>query len=280
MKMKKLILGTFIIFSCLSFSEESDYQDFSMKEPVIRTGLKEAKENISRNFIFNQGDMYRIYAREGFLTTILLQPGEEVVFLGGGDTSRWAIEQAITGSNEGERTAIYIKPFQQEIKTNLVINTNKRQYHFFLQSSKNYYNPLVSFLYPREAQLKYKINKLKDEKQLTPVNTEDLFFGYKISHSKYKIAPVQVFDDGQKTFLVMKNEIKTSEAPVIYVEDALTGDIALVNYRIKGNYYIVDRIFDKAVVKLGKKEVKIKKTVTSNKKDDDKIIFSRRRGDF
>jgi len=278
--MKKLILGTFIIVSCLSFSEESSYKDFSMKDPVIRTGLKEAKENISRNFIFNQGDMYRIYAREGFLTTILLQPGEEVEFLGGGDTSRWAIEQAITGSNEGERTAIYIKPFQQEIKTNLVINTNKRQYHFFLQSAKNYYNPLISFLYPRESQLKYKVQKLKDEKQLTPVNTEDLFFGYKINHSRYKIAPSQVFDDGNKTFLIMKKEIKSSEAPVIYVEDPLTGDIALVNYRIKGNYYIIDRIFDKAIIKLGKKEVKIKRTINSNRKRKDNIKLSGRRGEL
>lgn len=278
--MKKLLLVTFIIVRCLSFSEESTYRDFSMKEPVIRSGLKEAKENIARSFVFNQGDMYRIYAREGFLTTILLQPREEVVFLGGGDTSRWAIEQATTGSNEGERTAIYIKPFQQEIKTNLVINTNKRQYHLFLQSAKNYYNPLVSFIYPREAQLKYKIKELKDKKQLTPVNTENLFFGYKINHAKYKIAPSQVFDDGQKTFLIMKTEIKSSEAPVIYVEDPLTGDTALVNYRIKGNYYIVDRIFDKAIIKLGKKEVKIKKTATSTGKKEDNINLSGRRGEL
>ena len=278
--MKKLMLAAFLVIGSLSYSNEVDYTDYSMKEPVIRSGIEEAKENIARTFVFNEGDMYRVYSREGFLTTILLQPGEELQFLGGGDTSRWGIEQATTGSVDGERTVIYVKPYQKGIKTNLVINTNKRQYQLFLQSAENYYNPLISFVYPREAQMKYATQKIKDETQLTPVNTEDLFFDYKITPQKYKIAPAQVFDDGRKTFLVMKEEIEVSEAPVIYVEDTFTGEIALVNYRVKGNYYIVDRLFDKAVVKLGKREVKIKRKGTFTRRDDDHLNVSGARGGF
>lgn len=278
--MKKLMLAAFLVIGSLSYSNEVDYTDFSMKEPVIRSGIEEAKENIARTFVFNEGDMYRVYAREGFLTTILLQSGEELQFLGGGDTSRWGIEQATTGSVDGERTVIYVKPYQKGIKTNLVINTNKRQYQLFLQSAENYYNPLISFVYPREAKLNYETQKIKDETQLTPVNTEDLFFDYKITPQKYKIAPAQVFDDGRKTFLVMKKEIEVSEAPVIYVEDTFTGEIALVNYRVKGNYYIVDRLFDKAVVKLGKREVKIKRKGTFTRRDDDHLSVSGARGGF
>jgi type IV secretion system protein VirB9 len=278
--MKKLILAAFLVIGCISYPDEVDYTDFSMKEPVIRSGEKAAKENIARTFVFNEGDMYRVYAREGYLTTILLQPGEELQFLGGGDTSRWGIEQATTGSNDGERNVIYVKPYQKGIKTNLVINTNKRQYQIFLQSAEDYYNPLVSFVYPREEKLKYETKRLKDEKQLTPISTEDLFFDYKITPKKYKMAPAQVFDDGRKTFLVMKDEIKTSEAPVVYVEDPYTGEIALVNYRVKGSYYIVDRLFDKAVVKLGKREVKIKRNGTFTRRDDDHLNVSGARGGF
>lgn len=277
--MKKIILAGLVVLSCLSYSED-EYVDFSMKEPIIRSGLKAAKENIARTFVYNEGDMYRIYARQGFLTTILLQPGEELLFLGGGDTTRWGLEVSETGSKEGIRTVISLKPHQAGLKTNLVINTSKRQYQLFLQSAVHEYNPLIAFMYPREAKINYEIQKKRDEEQLTSITTEDMYFDYKISPKKYKIAPAQIFDDGKKTFLVMKEEVKTSEAPVVYIEDPFTGEEALVNYRVKGSYYIIDRLFDKAVIKVGKKEVKIKRKKTSIRRDDDHLNVSGARGGF
>ena len=70
------------------------------------------------------------------------------------------------------------------------------------------------------------------------------------------MTPKEVFDDGIKTYLIMKKQMFSAEAPVFYVKDGK--NLNLVNYRIKDNKIIIDRIFKEGVLKLGKKSIKIK----------------------
>lgn len=275
--MKKTFVLLSLLVSTVSFGNSEDfYVDFSMKEPVIRAGLAEAKKNVATNFIYNENDMYRIYTRAGFITSILLQPGEEVVYLAGGDTARWTVDQGITGTKEGNRTVIAIKPFEAGLKTNLVVNTNKRSYNFFLHSANDWYNPVVTFLYPQEIKMA-QIKKEATQENITVVDASNLNFKYEYNNKNYKWAPAQVFDDGQKTYLVMKPEMKTDEAPALFVQDS-SRELNLVNYRLKGNYYIVDRLFDRAVLKLGKNEIIIKRNGTFVRKDSDNYNVAVTRG--
>ena len=50
------------------------------------------------------------------------------------------------------------------------------------------------------------------EKKLAPAQ---LNFNYKIENKNFKWKPLQVFDDGNKTFLLMP---KVEEAPVLYMK--------------------------------------------------------------
>ena len=54
----------------------------------------------------------------------------------------------------------------------------------------------------------------------------------------------------------MKKQMFSAEAPVFYVKDGK--NLNLVNYRLKDNKIIIDRIFKEGVLKLGKKTIKIK----------------------
>jgi type IV secretion system protein VirB9 len=48
----------------------------------------------------------------------------------------------------------------------------------------------------------------------------------------------------------MPASMRVTEAPALFVETA-SGDRSLVNYRLRGRYYIVDKLFTSAVLVLG-----------------------------
>ena len=86
---------------------------------------------------------------------VALQPGEQVNSINLGDTARWTVEPAITGSGATEVQHLIIKPMDVGLETSLVVTTNRRSYHFRLRSHRTEYMPQVSFTYPEEAQAKW-----------------------------------------------------------------------------------------------------------------------------
>lgn len=271
--MKKKILIVFCLLSSLMMAvdqteninpdyliEATEYVDFSMAEPEIKSGAKAAKQNIGTTFVYNEKDMYRIYCREGFLTTIYFNPDEEITFMAGGDTERWTVEEGITGSKDGNRTIVTLKPFMTGIKTNLIINTNKRTYNFFLHAANDWYNPMVSFKYPQDIMIK-NLKRKQQDAQLTPVNLENINHNYVWKKTKDAWCPVQVFDDGQKTFILLSKKADAYQLPAIFMRDEQTGKEAMIraNYNPDTNYFIIDRLVSQIVLQYGKKKIIIKK---------------------
>ena len=84
------------------------------------------------------------------------------------------------------------------------------------------------------------------------VALDRLDFDYLIDGDRPDWRPVRVFDDGRQVYIQMPANIATTDMPPLFVlgED---GDAELVNYRVRGNYYIVDRLFRAAELRLGEK---------------------------
>ena len=61
--------------------------------------------------------------------------------------------------------------------------------------------------------------------------------------------PVRAFDDGSHVYVQMPARMKSSEAPALLI-NAGSGT-QMVNYRVKGNYYVVDRLFSDAILVSG-----------------------------
>ena len=130
---KKIRIVTALLVICSSLTFSSDLGAVIHEEtPVvisddIRTeiisGKKEAIQRVSTIFSYYKNNIYEIYTKPNYLTTIKLDKGEEINFIGGGDTERWLLEQAKGG--EDNRNYVYIKPIESGLLTNLVINTNK-----------------------------------------------------------------------------------------------------------------------------------------------------------
>ena len=258
-KIRKLVIGLLMICSSLAFS--SDLRAVMEKPSFIReeisteiiSGKMEAIKRLSTIFSYYKNNIYEIYTKPNYLTTIKLDKGEEINFIGGGDTERWLLEQAKGG--EDSRNYVYIKPIESGLKTNLVINTNKKTYYLNIESSENMYNPLVEWIYPYDEKIAVFKSEQINEK-LEGGSVENLNFEYKITENIYNWSPKEVFDDGVKTYLIMKRQMFSSEAPVFYVKDGK--NLNLVNYRLKDNKIIIDRIFKEGVLKLGKKTIRIK----------------------
>ena len=85
--------------------------------------------------------------------------------------------------------------------------------------------------------------------KIATVNPAELNFSYKIDGANVAFRPVQAFDDGSHVYIQMSPEMKTSEAPALLI--AAGSGTQMVNYRVEGNYYVVDRLFNQAVLVSG-----------------------------
>lgn len=259
--MKKFLLSFFLISSVITLAETEEIlmdKIYPAENAVILSGEKEAKKNVTTTFFYEEDKIYNIYCRVNNTTTLLLSPDEQVTSVNAGDTARWRIREVNTGSSDGERSAIIIKPisFNEEkmVKTNISIFTNKRIYNINVTSAREWYNPMVKWLYPKEIELAER-TKRNSEEEMTLTDPSKLNYSYTVSTKKYDFAPTTIFDDGKKTFLVMKSNLQ--ELPALFMKE--NGKLLTVNYRVKGNYLIVDRTFQEGALQLGKKRVIFKR---------------------
>jgi len=211
--------------------------------------------NSTAIFRYAPNQLYKIYCRVGYLTDLALKKGEKISFVGGGDTSAWAVNSSTVDGVPH----IYIKPTVETSTTNLIINTNKRSYQLILNTSE-WYNPMVIWSYGKEEQAEALAEQEKEERLINgtmSVDYDSLHFNYDVSgDSEY--LPQTVFDDGQKT--IIKFAKRPNRIPALFVKEKGKKGISLVNYTTKNNCYILDRVVGEMNLRFSEDEViKIKR---------------------
>ena len=195
---------------------------------------------------------------------VSLQPGEQVNGINLGDTARWTIEPAIEGSGQSEVQHLIIKPHDVGLETSLSVTTNRRAYNLQLRSHRTQYMPKVAFSYPEDAMAKWnaivhKEHKERQEKTIpqTGEYLGDLNFDYEIEpNGPISWTPIRVYHDKQKTIIQMPETMAQTEAPTLLVVRREGGvfeddETVMVNYRVQGDRYIVDTVFDRAIMIAG-----------------------------
>jgi P-type conjugative transfer protein TrbG len=205
---------------------------------------------------YSEGALYAVYATPGRVTDIALQDGEQIVSASAGDTVRWVIGDTTSGAGASQRVHLLIKPTRGDLKTNLVINTDRRTYYLELTSTSATWMASVSWDYPTDRlALLRKNNQTADAAQ--PVSDglalDRLHFRYEITGDEVSWRPLRAFDDGAKVYIQFPAGIDKGEMPPLFVIGT-AGDAQLVNYRVHAPYYIVDRLFGAAELRLGKEE--------------------------
>lgn len=244
-------------------------------EDAIAEGAKKARIEPSLNgyinavqvYPYTEGALYRLYAAPGQVSDIALQPGETLISVSAGDTVRWVVGDTSSGGPEGERAHILVKPIGPGLSTNLMIATDRRVYHLELISTDGAYMAALSWRYPQDEldglRARNRNALARDERTIAKgLALGDLNFSYRIEGDKPDWRPVRVFDDGRQVYIQMPAAIATTDAPPLFVVGR-KGGAELVNYRVKENYYIVDRLFSRAELRHGEKNqtvVRIVKT--------------------
>jgi type IV secretion system protein VirB9 len=194
---------------------------------------------------------------------ISMQAGENITAVHVGDQARWQVAAATSGG-QVKTQHLVIKPLDVGLETSLMVATDKRTYHMRLRSHRTEYMPRVSFIYTDDAMLVFNRTEQQQQQQrqanTLPETQEylpDLDFGYQIE-GKAAWKPVRVYNDGKKTVIQMPSTMQQTEAPTLLVLDS-HDDEQIVNYRLQGDRYIVDQIFDRAVLiaGVGKRQTRI-----------------------
>jgi len=214
---------------------------------------REGYVNAIQVWPYSDGALYQVYAAPGRVTVVSLQPGEELVTVAAGDTVRWIVGDTSSGSGEALRVSVLVKPTRSGLKTNLVITTSRRTYLLELTSTEKAWMASVSWDYPKDRMLALQ-RQSQAAQTAAPVDTglalEKIRFRYAVSGSNPPWKPQRAFDDGEKVYIQFPPGIAQGELPPLFVIGA-QGDGQLVNYRFRSPYYIVDRLFGAAELRLG-----------------------------
>ena len=189
----------------------------ALQEPVAHRYL-----NAAQIYEYVEGAIYRLYTAPEQVSDIALQPGETLSAVSAGDTVQWALGDTVSGEGANRRVHILVKPHASKLKTNLVIITNRRSYHLQLDSLERTAMAMVSWTYPQDelAEAHRKAQEAEWAKQTeTKVDMTTAKFRYGITGDSPPWRPIRAFE--------------------------------LVNYRMRGNYYIVDRLFGAAELRFG-----------------------------
>ncbi|WP_421729073.1 TrbG/VirB9 family P-type conjugative transfer protein [Brevundimonas sp.] len=215
-------------------------------------------------FAWSPGRVFEVWTAPLRVTTLTLSPGETILSKAAGDTVRWQIGEASSGAGSEARTHVMLKPLARGLETNLILTTNRRIYLIDLKSGgTDAFNAAVAWDAQAPSAGTMAVSSpvaLADVRVPDPVVMPDgpLDGRYRIEPQgrRARWTPTAVFNDGVRTFITLDPDVDVDEAPVLFVL-AADGEAQMVNYRQVGGLLVVDRVFDRAELRLGDRHPQI-----------------------
>jgi type IV secretion system protein VirB9 len=226
----------------------------------------EEYSHAARLYEYNPDQVYEVYTQILRTTDIYLEPGEMVLdtpFVS--NSERWIIGAGINQTNGAIIQHVYIKPKEANLEATLIINTDRRVYHLTLRSYRSVHMPMVKWSYPINAGFPSRyVGKLARETEGVELETaveyvdpRYLSFAYRLKFNLLRRPswiPRRVYDDGKKTYLYFEEQILQRELPGIFEN---RNDV--INYRVKGNLIIIDKLIEKVTVQYRNERIRITK---------------------
>lgn len=196
---------------------------------------------------YQADQVFKMDGHYRYQSAIEFDQDEEIATISMGDSTSWMLNPS------GNR--LFLKPVEQDATTNMTLITNKRVYLFELHAHEtdDIADPNMVFI------MRFVYNDLKDgigsHNYLDSVPLRDLENNpekynteYTISGSE-EIAPIRIFDDGEFTYFEFRD--KNAEVPAFFWVDA-DGSEAVINYRTRGDFIVVERVASRYTLRHGK----------------------------
>lgn len=201
---------------------------------------------------------------------IELEAGEVVTGVALGDGERWIASPLESGDLDEPTLHVIVKPKDYGLATNLVVATTRRTYHLSLvsppegdaEAGEAAYHRRVRFYYPQDLVQRWATGRQLREREaerretatvteLSALSTERLNFDYTLKgERRIPWTPTTVFDDGHHVYIQLPPAARSVDLPALLVE-APGGGMAISNYRVRGEWYVVDGLFRRAELVAG-----------------------------
>lgn len=199
-----------------------------------------------RTVIYQPDEVYKFTGHYRYQTSIEFGSDETIQTISMGDSTAWMINPS------GSR--LFLKPIEQDATTNMTLITNKHTYLFELHArdTDDINSPdmvfVMRFIYQDAEQMQALNNGLDTIPALDiKEHPEKYNFNYTIAGPEH-IAPIRIFDDGEFTYFQFRD--KNAEVPAFFWVDG-QGNEALINYRTRGDYIVVERVSGKFTLRHG-----------------------------
>lgn len=220
-------------------------------------------------FVYDADNTYLVLAKPKAVTHIQFGQDEVIQSVAAGDTANWELTPTKNYKN------LFVKPRFDDQETSLTVLTDRRTYQFVLRSTgdgKKWYQR-VNWLYGQDLVVNFESEAATrtagGAAALETVATapaspalsgypaglqpDSLRFNYEISGDA-PFRPLVVFDDGRFTYFKLATNLQDLPALFAVVDDK---EYSLVNFEVKGEYIVAQRLLPTAVLKLGRSEVRV-----------------------
>ena len=213
-----------------------------------------ATDSRIRTIMYNPDEVVWLQGHLGYQMMLEFDPAERIENVSIGDSTVWQV------TPNRKATLLFLKPVDRNAATNMTVVTNTRRYVFQLTAAEaagpNDPDIIfdVRFVYPEEPHTVIELPPPPVTPAVaSPPPVERLNFAYDSSGSK-GISPLRVFDDGTETYFQFPDQMET---PAIFALDA-AGHESLVNFQVRGRYFVVDSIGQAFALRLGREKAVVK----------------------
>lgn len=198
----------------------------------------------------------KVQGRLGFQSMIEFGQGEAIENVAVGDSSAWQV------TPNKRANLLFLKPLVGKARTNMTVVTDQRTYLFDLSVAGAGTTPLYNmrFTYgatppapvaadqPQQQQkIAYPTLLANASASAPAVVHPKLNYDWKQKGDK-QLIPARYYDDGRSLYLQWKPGVAM---PALYDRDE-QGREGLLNYRLQGNFVVVDGVPETLVMRLGK----------------------------
>lgn len=208
---------------------------------------------------------YQIFVAPNQQTDVILQPGEQIMGKPVmGDNKYFYLTNEFSRVHGQPTVNLFLTATVAGQETNITIITDRRTYRFVVSSYRHTYMPIVQYDYRFEdgsdlggsnpavaSSGPYNQNQIF---VYAPIDRLDMNYAILAqSINKPAWAPVMVFNDGTRTYIQFPGAKGEAYAPALFALDS-SGRPTLVNYTVRGVWYIVDQVLKKAELVLNKND--------------------------
>lgn len=233
-----------------------------------------AAAKVIEDYEYAPDRIYQVRTGLGITTQIELSPSEEILDYSTGFNSGWELNR--------RENVFYLKPKNVDVDTNMMVRTATHSYLFELKVVATDWTALeqakragvhykITFSYPNntsfsaaEAEAKSGAPKPREsELDIRLDKTRPYYFDYAYStRTKNKwLVPVNVYDDGQFTYIRLTNinRFPSGDFPAVFGREREGGEDFLVNTTVENGVLVVHGTYPFLVLRHGKNVVGLRR---------------------